>query len=192
MDPALTRDERATLLKLARATIEAHLEGRALPVLDEPAGALDEHRGAFVTLTVDNQLRGCIGHVEGIEPLWRSVRENAISAATRDPRFPPVGADELSDVEIEVSVLSVLELLADPHRITVGRHGLLIECGHRRGLLLPQVAESRGWDVATFLEHTCRKAGLGPECWRSREASVYAFTAEHFSESQVLDAGSDE
>jgi AmmeMemoRadiSam system protein A len=187
MDRPLSRDQKLMLLKLARATLIAHLGGQPLPDLGHPEGPLGEHRGAFVTLTTDGQLRGCIGHVEGIQPLWQSVRDNAVSAAARDPRFPPLRSDELPDLEIEVSALSVLELLEDPRRITVGVHGLLIECGRRRGVLLPQVADSRGWNVDTFLDHTCRKAGLDAGCWRSPEASVYAFTAEHFSESEMVD-----
>lgn len=180
-----SRTDRITLLELARAAIRACLEGDDLPAIEDAEGPLEEDRGAFVTLTLDGQLRGCIGHVEGIQPLWRSVRDNAVSAALRDPRFPPLDRRELPLVEIEISVLSPLRLLEDPLQVSAGRDGLLIESGIRRGLLLPQVAARYGWDPATFLDQTCRKAGLEPGCWRSPDASVYAFTAEHFSESEV-------
>ncbi len=186
MDRSLTQQDRNTLLELARSALEARLEDRCLPDLDAPDGPLLEHRGAFVTLSIGGQLRGCIGFVEGIQPLWKTVRDTAISAGWRDPRFEPLTADELDQLEIEISVLSTLERMEDPLKIQVGVHGLLIECGRRRGLLLPQVAERFEWDTVTFLDRTCRKAGLDSGCWRSSEATVYSFTAEHFSEDRVI------
>jgi AmmeMemoRadiSam system protein A len=182
MERSLTREEQSLLLSLARDALAERLAGRQPrePVV-EP-GPLTEPRGAFVTLTIGGALRGCIGHVVGYEPLWKSVQENAVAAAFRDPRFPPLEARELEQVVIEVSALSRLEQIRDPSVIEVGRHGLMIERGRSRGLLLPQVAVSNRWDRATFLEHTCRKAGLEPGCWKAPDTVLHVFTAEHFSE----------
>ncbi len=182
MDRWLSPQDRITLLELARNTLAAHLADRPLPDLADVGGPMSEHRGAFVTLTIDDQLRGCIGYVEGVQPLWKTVRDNAISAAVRDPRFPPLTAAELPLAAIELSILSPLERIDDPLEVQVGVNGLLVECGVRRGLLLPQVAARYGWDAATFLDHTCRKAGLEPGCWRSPDAVVYVFTAEIIAE----------
>jgi len=177
-------DEQEFLLQLARSAIAARLGGTPVPDRAAPEGPLTAHRGAFVTLTADGTLRGCIGHVVGVVPLWQSVRENAVAAAFRDPRFPPVCEDELSDIRIEISALSELAEVEDPEDITVGAHGLLIEKKASRGLLLPQVASGRGWDRWVFLDQTCRKAGLEPGCWRHPDARVFTFTVESFSEDE--------
>jgi len=185
MASELNREERRLLLSLAREALIARFDGKPPPEPTLDSGPLTEVRGAFVTLTIDGALRGCIGHVVGCEPLWRSVRENAIAAAFRDPRFPPLEADELALVTIEVSALSPLEVIEDPSVIELGRHGLMIERGPSRGLLLPQVASNNDWDRTTFLDQTCRKAGLEPGCWRSHGTVLQAFTAEHFSEDEA-------
>jgi AmmeMemoRadiSam system protein A len=185
MATSLTREERRQLLSLARDTLSARFDGRPSPEPELTIGALTEIRGAFVTVTIDGALRGCIGHVIGHEPLWRCVRENSIAAAFHDPRFPPLTADELIRVLIEVSALSRLEVAGDPSAIEIGRHGLLIERGSSRGLLLPQVAEKNQWDRTTFLEQTCRKAGLEPGCWHRKGAVLKTFTVEHFSEDEL-------
>jgi len=178
----LNEGERRWLLELARETVEAAVLGRPLPEPEPPAGPLYENRGAFVTLKRHGALRGCIGHVVGHEPLWRSVRDNAVNAALRDPRFPPVAPEELPEIEIEVSALTPLEPVADPSEIVVGRDGLLVERGPFRGLLLPQVPVEWGWDLETFLDHTCRKAGLEPGCWRDPRTRLLRFQAEVFGE----------
>lgn len=182
-DQTLDRDHRRYLLELARHTLEAHFAGAAPPTSDHDGGPLAEVRGAFVTLTLDGQLRGCIGHVVGVEPLWQTVRDNATSAAFRDPRFPPLDADELSRVEIEISALTPLREIRTLDEIEIGRDGLMVVRGTARGLLLPQVAGDLGWDAETFVRHTCRKAGLPPDCWDHPAARWYAFSAEVFSES---------
>jgi len=178
----LAADERQWLLGLARSAIEAELRCDQLP--DEPPlpGPLRETRGAFVTLTREGALRGCIGHVIGTEPLWLSVRSNAINAAFRDPRFPPITEDELTSIEIEISALSPLRRISSPDEIIIGRDGILIERGVQRGLLLPQVAERYGWSPEEFLDQTCRKAGMKSGCWRSDDAEISAFSAEVFGE----------
>jgi AmmeMemoRadiSam system protein A len=181
-------DERRWLLRLARSTIDARLIGGSLPETAPPAGPLCEIRGAFVTLTADGVLRGCIGHVVGAEPLWLSVRSNAVNAAFHDPRFSPVTADEISGLMVEISALTPLRPIDSPTEIEVGRHGLLIERGPARGLLLPQVAERYAWSPEEFLDQTCRKAGMGPGCWRSPEARISVFSAEVFSEEEIPDA----
>jgi len=182
MSRPLTDREKTFLLELARETIGRRLEGRDLPCPELPPGPLNEPRGAFVTLKKGGVLRGCIGHVVGTEPLWQSVRDNAINAAFRDPRFPPLEPDELSRVRLEISALTPLEEVDSPGEVVVGRHGVMLERGPHRGLLLPQVAVEYGWDRETFLDHTCRKAGLRPGCWRDPSTRILVFSAEVFSE----------
>ena len=182
MPQTLSEREKEMLLELARSTLEAHFAGSALPQPYELTDNLGQLRGAFVTLTEQGALRGCIGHVVGSRPLWQSVRENAISAALRDPRFDPVQQHELTGLHIEISALTPLHEIDDAHEVRVGHHGVMIEKGANRGLLLPQVATDNGWDRTTFLDHTCRKAGLAPGCWRSPDATVSVFSAEVFGE----------
>jgi AmmeMemoRadiSam system protein A len=178
----MSDDERRWLLVLARRTIEVEL-GRVHPPAEPPAaGPLTEIRGAFVTLTEKRVLRGCIGHPIGTEPLWRSVRSNAINAAFHDPRFPPVQRDEIDRLTIEVSALTPPRRVAGPEEIIVGRDGLIVERGPFRGLLLPQVGERYRWTAEEFLDQTCRKAGMQAGCWRQPDASISAFSAEVFSE----------
>ena len=179
----LNPDERQSLLGLARSTIEAQLKNGQLPGDRPLAGPLTEIRGAFVTLTLDGALRGCIGHVIGTESLWLSVRSNAINAAFRDPRFSPLTSPELISIEIEISALTPLRRVSSPDEIIIGRDGLVIERGIHRGLLLPQVAERYGWSPEEFLDQTCRKAGMKPGCWRSDDAEIAAFSADVFGES---------
>jgi AmmeMemoRadiSam system protein A len=178
----LPQAHRTLLLELARDTLEATFAGRPLPLPDPLGDALTQRRAAFVTLTIKGALRGCIGHVEAVEPLWRSVRDNTLAAAFRDPRFPPLEEGELEQVVIEISVLTPMQRVTSPDEVVVGTHGLLIERGQRRGLLLPQVASERGWDRFAFLDQTCRKAGLDPGCWRSDETRIFVFCADHFRE----------
>jgi len=178
----LSDEERRWLLDLARATITARFDKDKSQSDPPPAGPLMEIRGAFVTLTIEGRLRGCIGHVVGTEPLWRSVRSNAVNASFRDPRFPPLTRSELATVEIEISALSPLWDVSSPEEIVIGRDGLTIERGSFRGLLLPQVADRYGWTPEDFLDQTCRKAGMEPGCWRSEDSRITAFSAEVFSE----------
>jgi AmmeMemoRadiSam system protein A len=176
----LTEVERGALLRLARDTVAAHLSGGAPPPpvqLDDPQA----HSGAFVTLHVNRELRGCIGHPGSDRPLDEVVGRCAIAAATEDPRFPPLTAAELPDVKIEISVLTPIRRVDDVRDIEVGRDGLIVQDGYKRGLLLPQVASERGWDRETFLSHTCLKAGLRPDAWRTG-AKISSFQAEVFSE----------
>ena len=182
---SLESEDRRGLLSLARRSIEARLIGQRPPDEAPADGPLTVDRGAFVTLMEGGRLQGCIGHVFATEPLWRSVRSNAVNAAFHDPRFPPVTAEQLPLLTIEISALSPLWEVASPDEILVGRDGLAIELGARRGLLLPQVAERYGWTAEEFLDQTCRKAGLSPGDWRDPSARVGAFSAEVFSEHEL-------
>lgn len=185
MSEELTGAEKRTLLRLARRTLQCHYSGNELPEPEELTEHLLQARGAFVTITEQGVLRGCIGHVVGVEPLWRSVRGNAMSAALRDPRFPPVAAHELDQMDLEISALTPLAEVEDVDEIEVGRDGIMIERGSFRGLLLPQVAQESGWDLPTFLDQTCRKAGLMPGCWRDERVTISRFSAEVFSELEL-------
>ena len=182
--PEYNPEEREFLLRLAHAAILSAVEGRALPPSPVPAQLLDhlsEPRGAFTTLYAKGKLRGCVGYPTALLPLYRTVMETARAAAFDDPRFVPVAEAEAPELRISISVLSLLfPIVADA--IEVGRHGLLITDGTRRGLLLPQVPTEHGWDRITFLEQTCRKAGLPPDAWRNPQAKIEAFTAEVFAD----------
>ena len=139
--------------------------------------------GAFVTLrTKRGDLRGCIGSIRAIEPLYRAVASSAMSAAFHDPRFFPVRADEMAMLELEISVMGPIEQVRDVEEIEVGRDGLIISRGRYAGLLLPQVATEYGWDRQTFLDQTCIKAGLEPGAWRSEQTRIEKFAAEVFGE----------
>ncbi|UCG16409.1 MAG: AmmeMemoRadiSam system protein B [Phycisphaerales bacterium] len=177
--------QRESLLRLARETITAHLNGKGLPAVDAeklPA-ALRAPGACFVTLTNRGELRGCIGNMAATGPLYGAVIDNAVSAC-RDRRFVrnPVTAKELDELHVEISYLTPMQRVSKPGEIIVGRHGLLIVSGGRRGVLLPQVAYSRGWSRDEFLAQTCRKAGLPLDAWSQPAAEIYSFTAEVFGE----------
>jgi AmmeMemoRadiSam system protein A len=167
------------LLRLAHQAMETALEGRLLD-LTAPSEHLAEARGAFTTWHLEGRLRGCIGYVFPAQSLYRAVAETARAAAFDDPRFNPVTLAEARAVKAEISVLSTLRSIA-PEEIVIGKHGLVITEGGRRGLLLPQVPVEWNWDRETFLAQTCRKAGLAPGAWQ-RGAELQAFTAEVFGE----------
>jgi len=180
----LTADRRRSLLDLARTAISARFD-KTVSVPPCPDDALSTPRGAFVTLTITGSLRGCIGRIEATTPLWDIVAEMAHAAAFQDPRFPRLTRDELELVDIDISILSSLESVADPTDIVIGTHGLFIRKDLFSGLLLPQVASSRNWDVDTFLQETCRKAGLGPNEWKDDETELFMFSAEVFSDKET-------
>ena len=172
--------DRQLLLRIAREALAAHV-GAAPAQVHGDAGILARPGGVFVTLHKGGSLRGCIGHIEPNEPLGKVVPRCAVAAASTDPRFPPITADELKRIDIEISLLGPLERIHGPGEIIVGRHGLVVEQGWQRGLLLPQVATEWNWDAETFLAHTCHKAGLPRDAWQ-RGASIYRFEAEVFGE----------
>ncbi len=178
---ALAPRERDELLRLARQAVAAAAQGtRTRP--DRPqAPDLLQPAGAFVTLHRAGELRGCIGTFQSPEPLYRTVAEMARSAAVGDPRFSPVRPEEVAEIDVEISVLSPLREVREPEEVQVGRHGLYLVRGGHRGVLLPQVAVEYGWDRETFLDQTCRKAGLPPGAWREG-TTLYVFEAEVFGE----------
>ena len=180
---SLSDAEKAALLTLARQSVEqAVREKRAVEPAAPHLPALLQERGAFVTLHKWGQLRGCIGFTSARKPLYLTVRDTAVLASLRDPRFSPVAVSELPDLDYEISVLSPLRKVLDASRIVVGRDGLLIKRGEREGLLLPQVPSEQGWDRETFLAHTCHKAGLPPHAWKDDETDIFSFTAAVFGE----------
>jgi AmmeMemoRadiSam system protein A len=196
-------EQRRILLRIAHEAILSALERRPFPEAPPIPSGLAEPRGVFTTLYLQGelggelhrdshseshlelhrQLRGCVGYALPIAPLYRAVAETARAAAFDDSRFLPVTQEEASQLEVSLSVLSRLVSIL-PEAVEVGRHGLLISDGVRRGLLLPQVPVEYGWDRETFLQQTCRKAGLPLDAWR-KTATIVAFTAEVFSDADV-------
>lgn len=175
----LSDDEKNDLLKIARQTIETFLKTRQVPQF-EISSRLKEPGAAFVTLEKQGQLRGCIGLTEAVRPLYETVSYCAVQAAVADPRFPAVTTGELDDLHIEISVLTPLQKVSSLDEIKVGRDGLVIERGHYRGLLLPQVATDYGWNREKFLQNTCRKAGLPLNAYKDSNATIYKFQAVIF------------
>ena len=178
-----SRTERDLLLRLAREAIAAHIGQLRHPAIESPieSAILARPSGAFVTLHKRGALRGCIGHIEPTEPIGTVVPSCAIAACSSDPRFPPIALAELDEIDIEISLLGPLEPIAGPQDIVIGRHGLLVERGWKRGLLLPQVATEWQWDADAFLAHTCEKATLPRDAWQ-RGAKVWRFEADVFGE----------
>lgn len=178
----MNEQERKQLLLLARETIVAAVNRQPLPQIDNPAPAFLVQSGCFVTIKYQGRLRGCIGNFVSERPLWETVREMAVSAATRDSRFSPMQPAELSDFDLEISVLSPLRDVGSVDEIQVGQHGLYIIKGSSHGVLLPQVATEYGWDRDTFLCQTCRKAGLPENSWQQPGCRILSFSAEVFGE----------
>jgi AmmeMemoRadiSam system protein A len=176
-------EERVLLLRVAHEAILATLEGREIS-LDPPTPHLAEARGAFTSLYLNRELRGCVGYVLPVSSVYRAVIDTARAAAFEDTRFNAVTIQEARQLEIELSILSAPRLIS-ADEVEVGRHGLLISMIGHRGLLLPQVPTERNWDRTTFLEQTCRKAGLPAEVWK-HGATIEAFTAEVFGEKVAM------
>ena len=181
MSAPLTEDEQRTCLRLARQAIEHFFKTGDLLRPPVKPGPLKEKRGAFVTLNVDGDLRGCIGYPLPVKPLDETIVEMAVAAASRDTRFEPLEPGEMDRLRIDISVLGLPEPVQDPREVEVGRHGIIISKGYDKGLLLPQVPVEHGWDRETFLRHGCLKAGLSPDDWK-KGARIEVFTAQVFSE----------
>jgi AmmeMemoRadiSam system protein B/AmmeMemoRadiSam system protein A len=180
---SLTEQDKNELLAMARKSVEYAIEnGKAYDPPASASEALNQERGAFVTLKEDGQLRGCIGYTSPIKPLYVTVRDTATLAAVSDPRFQPVAAPELPRLHYEVSVLSPLRRVTDVEQIKVGQHGLIMKNGENEGLLLPQVPVEQHWDRHTFIEQTCIKAGMKPDCWKDEDTDIFLFTAVVFDE----------
>jgi AmmeMemoRadiSam system protein A len=184
--------QRRQLLTLARESIAAVFAGTRPELKPEDFDAdLRRPAGAFVTLTqYADELRGCIGSIEPVAPLYLAVSQSAISAAFRDPRFEALRSEELPETHIEISVMGPIERVTDVNDIVVGRDGLIIRRGGHAGLLLPQVAMEFGWDRETFLQQTCFKAGLPRNSWREAGTSIEKFAAEVFGEKELTGVAS--
>jgi len=179
----MSEDDQKQLLTIARQALEARVAGRRPPEV-VCAGPLALQCGAFVSIHSGDDLRGCIGRLTVDAPLGKTIAHLGGAVAERDPRFPPVTPDELPLLHIEISLLTPERPVAAIEEIEVGRHGLIVEHGRARGLLLPQVAIEQAWDRETFLAHTCIKAGLPGDAWRSG-ARILVFEARVFSECAV-------
>ena len=176
----LTDDQRQALLTIARTAIASCVLGQ--PAAETDAIELPDASGVFVTIKRQGALRGCLGTLQNRRGLALEVMRCAMDSAREDPRFPPVAADELADLRLEISVLGPLEEIEPrPDAFTIGQHGLVVEKGFHRGLLLPQVATEWGWTPEQFLQQTCVKAGLPRDAWQ-RGARLYRFAAEVFGD----------
>jgi AmmeMemoRadiSam system protein A len=174
---SIDRATRDVVLSVARTAIASAIGARAA-CTPADAAVLHERRGVFVTLKHRGRLRGCMGRVEPDEPLTSLLPAVAVLSATADPRFAPVTADELSEIEIEVSLLTEPVAITGPGEVEIGRHGLIVAGRGRRGLLLPQVAAEHGWTASEFLAQTCLKARLSADAWRQPGILLQAFEAE--------------
>jgi len=181
---ALSPAEKKELLKIARHSIESFVKTGQVPDISTKDGRLNETEGAFVTITKHGVLRGCIGNIIGQEPLYKTVRDMAVAAASQDPRFSPLSATELKDIDLEISVLSKPRRVKDASEIQLGKHGVIVSKDAHQGVFLPQVAKETGWSKEEFLSQLCsQKAGLPPDAWRDpNSALLYVFTADVFAE----------
>jgi len=177
----INESDQLLLLKIARDSVHAHLTGRTAQLPEITDGTLAEAHGVFVSIHRRGELRGCIGNIHPVAALYRTTADCAVSAAFGDPRFMPLTTAELPHVGFEISVLSPMEKVMDINAIQIGRDGIFISKRNARGLLLPQVAMTFGWDRDRFLAETCRKAGLAPTEWKDG-ATIFRFTALVFYE----------
>ncbi|MCD6275413.1 MAG: TIGR00296 family protein [Thermoplasmata archaeon] len=186
-----TEEEGIFAVRTARKVVEFYIEHKNTPYIPFPK-KFEENSGVFTTISTypERELRGCIGYPEPVLPLKDALIQSAISAAFSDPRFPPLRKDELDKVVFEVSLLTPPEEIKVKRRkellneVKIGVHGLIVERGFYRGLLLPQVPVEWNWDVEEFLSQTCWKAGLPMDCWLDENTKIYRFTAEIFEEEE--------
>lgn len=182
MEPALNIKEKKALLDIARKAIRsAVLKVENIPEPREEK-SLNMRSGCFVTIKQNGELRGCIGNFQSEQPLFKEVAAMAAASATQDPRFYPLQEPDLESISLEISVLSQLKKIAAIEEIEIGQHGVYLEKGFYRGVLLPQVAAEHGWDRKTFLKQTCLKAGLPTNSWESEDADIYIFSAQVFGD----------
>ncbi len=182
---SLNKKEKLILLEIARESIKSAILGikSGIPAINDII--LNEKCGAFVTLTINGKLRGCIGNIRAVSPLWETVRTMAKEASLNDPRFYPLSAADIKNIRIEISVLSPFKLINNFDEIKVGTHGLFIKKGFSQGLLLPQVATDYNWDRTQFLRETCHKAGLHESAWQDKNCEIYIFSATVFGEDEL-------
>jgi AmmeMemoRadiSam system protein B/AmmeMemoRadiSam system protein A len=180
---ALGLAQKKELLKIARNSIEAFVKTGKAPDITIKDARLEETEGAFVTITKHGALRGCIGNIIGQEPLYETVRDMAVAAASQDPRFTPLTAAELKDINVEISVLSKPRRVKDASEIQLGKHGVIVSVNGHQGVFLPQVADETGWSKEEFLSQLCsQKAGLPADAWKDPDTALYVFTADVFGE----------
>jgi AmmeMemoRadiSam system protein B/AmmeMemoRadiSam system protein A len=180
---ALNPSQQKELLKIARQSMETYVKTGKVADISSRDARLNEIQGAFVTIRKHGALRGCIGNIIGQEPLYETVRDMAVAAASQDPRFNPLTASELKDVDIEISVLSQPRRVKDASEIQMGRDGVIVSEGGHQGVFLPQVADETGWSKEEFLSQLCsQKAGLPPDAWKDPNTALYVFTADVFAE----------
>ncbi len=184
-DEYLNKEEKQKILEVARLSIIEAVTGERQFLPNVTEDRLKENCGAFVTIKENGQLRGCIGYIQAVKPLYETVKDVAKSAAVNDYRFNPVTKDELDKLDLEISVLTPLKKIKDISEIEVGKHGLYMKKGFNSGLLLPQVATEYNWDKETFLKETCRKAGLPQDAWKDKSTEIYTFSAEVFNEQKL-------
>ena len=183
----LSSEEAKELIALGRSAVKAVFRGERFFIPEDIKERFSEKRGVFTTLLTypEGALRGCVGIVYPVYPLWKAVVDSSISSAFRDPRFEPLSEDEIDRVVWELSVLTPpQEVPKDglPGIVKIGRDGLMVERGTHKGLLLPQVPLEHGWDALEFLRHTCLKAGLSEDCWKDPQTKVYRFSADIYLE----------
>jgi len=176
-------DDKKIMLSAAREVLSVCVKGDDVKMPEILSKLDSEPTGIFITLhTIKGELRGCIGYLNGVKSLPDAIVEMTKAASTEDPRFDPVNEAELNDIVLEISLLSPMKKIDSPDAIEIGKHGLVISDGFNKGLLLPQVATENNWDKITFLEHTCEKARLSRDAWKSEKTEISIFSAEVFEE----------
>lgn len=174
----LSKTDATRLLEIAREAICHRVTGEDYAPVPQEEKALNERAGCFVTIKQNGRLRGCIGNFQSHQPLFHEVAAMAAASATEDPRFQPMQPNDLNNFKLEITILSPLKKIEHTDQIEVGIHGIYIEKGFHRGVLLPQVAVEYGWDRKTFLQQTCLKAGIAADAWQLPETEIYIFNGQ--------------
>jgi len=184
----LNKEQQIKLLKLARKTINEYLVNNSINGIDSTEfldDIFNEKCGAFVTIHIKGKLRGCIGYIKGIKIMPETIKDMAKASAFQDPRFSPLTKEEFKNIDIEISIMSPIEVVKGVSDIVIGRDGLIISSGGRSGLLLPQVATEQKWDLQHFLENICYKAGLPGDAWKRSDTILEKFSAQVFGEKDL-------
>jgi AmmeMemoRadiSam system protein A len=184
----LNREQQVRLLQLARRVLAGYFnqENSTENYLKDFSDEIFKEKcGAFVTIHINRGLRGCIGNIKGVKNIPETVMEMSLASAFRDPRFPPLSREEFENIDLEISIMTPIEEVSDISDLVIGRDGLIISNGLRTGLLLPQVATEQNWDLDTFLEHTCYKAGLPGDAWKWKDTKIEKFSAQVFGEIEL-------
>ncbi len=180
-DNTLNVQQKKALLKLAKDTLESFVTTGKTTDMNTNDPRLLQTQGAFVTLRKNGQLRGCIGNMIGDKPLWQTIHEMTMAAASSDPRFPPVTKEELKDIDLEISVLTPPKRIFNASAIVLGRDGVIVSDGSHQGVFLPQVAGETHWSKEEFLNELCsQKAGLPADCWKNPKINLWTFQADVF------------